>query len=94
MLLWIVKERVTDFYKIGKSVKNLFLFELNTCRSGGDNRDRTGNLQLAKLALSQLSYVPDSLERSSFCPVPVVAHFVRSFGAGHSPLTKISVAVP
>ena len=25
---------------------------------GGDNRDRTGNLQLAKLALSQLSYVP------------------------------------
>ena len=28
--------------------------------AGGDNRDRTGNLQLAKLALSQLSYVPDS----------------------------------
>ena len=26
--------------------------------SGGDNRDRTGNLQLAKLALSQLSYIP------------------------------------
>lgn len=27
-------------------------------QNGGDNRDRTGNLQLAKLALSQLSYAP------------------------------------
>jgi hypothetical protein len=26
---------------------------------GGDNRDRTGNLRLAKPALSQLSYIPD-----------------------------------
>ena len=29
--------------------------------SGGDNRDRTGNLRLARAALSQLSYIP-------FCP--------------------------
>ena len=57
MLLWIVKERVTDFYKIGKIVKNLFL-KSNACKSGGDNRDRTGNPQLAKLVLSQLSYIP------------------------------------
>ena len=27
---------------------------------GGDNRDRTGNPQLAKLVLSQLSYIPRS----------------------------------
>ena len=26
--------------------------------SGGDNRDRTGDLSLAKAALSQLSYIP------------------------------------
>jgi hypothetical protein len=26
---------------------------------GGDSRDRTGNLRLAKPALSQLSYIPD-----------------------------------
>jgi hypothetical protein len=26
---------------------------------GGDNRDRTGHLRLAKPALSQLSYIPD-----------------------------------
>ena len=26
---------------------------------GGDNRDRTGNLRLAKPALSQLSYIPE-----------------------------------
>ncbi len=26
--------------------------------AGGDNRDRTGNPQLAKLVLSQLSYIP------------------------------------
>ena len=31
---------------------------------GGDNRDRTGNLRLAKPALSQLSYIPDSRLRS------------------------------
>ncbi len=27
--------------------------------SGGDNRDRTGDLRLAKPALSQLSYIPE-----------------------------------
>ena len=27
--------------------------------SGGDSRDRTGNLRLAKPALSQLSYIPE-----------------------------------
>ena len=27
-------------------------------RTGGDNRDRTGDLLLAKQALSQLSYIP------------------------------------
>ena len=33
--------------------KNKVLFQLN-----GDDRDRTGDLLLAKQALSQLSYVP------------------------------------
>jgi hypothetical protein len=28
---------------------------------GGDSRDRTGNLRLAKPALSQLSYIPETL---------------------------------
>ena len=43
---------------------------LNTCalivhylyffaKAGGDDRDRTGGLKLAKLALSQLSYIPE-----------------------------------
>ena len=36
----------------------LFIYQNLLALSGGDNRDRTGNLQLAKLALSQLSYVP------------------------------------
>ena len=27
--------------------------------TGGDDRDRTDNLRLAKAALSQLSYIPD-----------------------------------
>ena len=31
-------------------------FDLN----GGDSRDRTGDLLLARQALSQLSYIPDS----------------------------------
>ena len=32
--------------------------------NGGDSRDRTGNLLLARQALSQLSYIP---KLSSFC---------------------------
>ena len=42
------------FIKLGKNCMLKILIAL----SGGDNRDRTGNLQLAKLALSQLSYIP------------------------------------
>jgi hypothetical protein len=34
-------------------------YELITINSNGDDRDRTGNLRLAKPALSQLSYVPE-----------------------------------
>ena len=29
------------------------------CRPGGDDRDRTDDLRLAKPALSQLSYIPE-----------------------------------
>ena len=29
--------------------------------SGGDNRDRTGDLSLAKAALSHLSYIPKNI---------------------------------
>jgi hypothetical protein len=29
-----------------------------TAKSGGDDRDRTDDLRLAKAALSQLSYIP------------------------------------
>ena len=36
---------------------------------GGDNRDRTGNLRLAKPALSQLSYIPESSFRQSLVRV-------------------------
>ena len=39
--------------------KVLFLCELACCRNGGARRDRTDDLKLAKLALSQLSYGPD-----------------------------------
>jgi hypothetical protein len=35
-------------------------------RAGGDNRDRTGNLRLAKPALSQLSYIPKLASSRSF----------------------------
>ena len=32
-----------------------------TTQNGGDGRDRTDDIQLAKLALSQLSYIPKNL---------------------------------
>ena len=57
--LCVVKERVIPPRAMrtplaGRNCILKFLIAL----SGGDNRDRTGNLQLAKLALSQLSYIP------------------------------------
>ena len=57
-LLCVVKELVSGFINRGNRL-NLYYNEF--ILSGGDNRDRTGNLQLAKLALSQLSYVPVSV---------------------------------
>ena len=47
LTLQVVKERFWLF-----SPASSFLL-------GGDNRDRTGNLRLAKPALSQLSYIPE-----------------------------------
>ena len=37
----------------------LSLLEADTSKFGGDGRDRTDDIQLAKLALSQLSYIPE-----------------------------------
>ncbi len=53
--------------------------------NGGDNRDRTGNLRLAKPALSQLSYIPEGvsgtdLRRDHFDTSPDgPAHLRRRF---------------
>ena len=53
--LCVVKERVALFIKeLNRLIKSAGF-------TGGDNRDRTGNPQLAKLVLSQLSYIPKSL---------------------------------
>ena len=43
---------------ISNSVSAVMILIKNTIQSGGDNRDRTGNLLRAKQALSQLSYIP------------------------------------
>ena len=64
--LCVVKERVVRFIN-GRKLVYINLF----CLSGGDNRDRTGNLQLAKLALSQLSYIPGNLVVA--CPEQTVS---------------------
>ena len=40
---------------------NQFLIANSTSFTGGDNRDRTGNLRLAGAALSQLSYIPTGI---------------------------------
>ena len=53
------KNELPIFIKSEKLLK-IYFAESNTCKSGGDNRDRTGNPQLAKLVLSQLSYIPNS----------------------------------
>ena len=51
------------------------------CQAGGASRDRTGDLKLAKLALSQLSYGPDPLsEQRGGINLP--AHHEQSGGPG------------
>ncbi len=39
-------------------VQSLYIKKKDISVFGGDNRDRTGNLRLARAALSQLSYIP------------------------------------
>ncbi len=48
--------------------------------AGGDNRDRTGNLRLAKPALSQLSYIP----------VRTYRHSVVGLGRFELPTSRLS----
>ena len=53
-------------------------FCLHTWKNGGASRDRTDDLKLAKLALSQLSYGPHELSRSA-------ARFMRAdVGSAHA----------
>ena len=63
------------FFQIFKEQPNETYFEAESCfrlevssetKSGGANRDRTGDLLLAKQALSQLSYGPGSA-RGGIC---------------------------
>jgi hypothetical protein len=39
-----------------------FVFDFQGAKDGGADRDRTDDIQLAKLALSQLSYSPGNSE--------------------------------
>ena len=52
---------VDDHRTACRADKGLFSIQITSplIRYGGDRRDRTDDLKLAKLALSQLSYVPD-----------------------------------
>ena len=48
----VVKEPIAATLRLESGAKSVMF------ATGGDNRDRTGNLRLAKPALSQLSYIP------------------------------------
>ena len=50
----LLRERIGMFLKLIVSAE----LTLRSVGFGGANRDRTGDLKLAKLALSQLSYGP------------------------------------
>ncbi len=50
---------------------------------GGDNRDRTGNLRLAKPALSQLSYIPKTV-------IPLLLLSVVGLGRFELPTSRLS----
>ena len=62
-----IKTRVLDSraeqsaeFKMRRLDQNREPSRSSTARNGGDNRDRTGDLLLAKQALSQLSYIPST----------------------------------
>jgi hypothetical protein len=60
----VVKDLVVaTFHREGGSARS------RDTRTGGDNRDRTGNLRLAKPALSQLSYIPKPVTACRSCSV-------------------------
>ena len=49
-------------YELSKNVSGFLMPEKFRLLIGGDNRARTGNLRRARAALSQLSYIPKSLD--------------------------------
>ena len=49
-------------YELSKNVSGFLVPEKFRLLIGGDNRARTGNLRRARAALSQLSYIPKSLD--------------------------------
>ena len=65
---------------------------------GGDSRDRTGDLLLARQALSQLSYIPDSLRKvvgpSGLEPPTLRLSVVRSSQLSYGPIQHSRVPVP
>ena len=62
--------------------------------SGGASRDRTGDLKLAKLALSQLSYGPDPdrLRHRSLLPTHTTQEDVVGLGRFELPTSRLSSA--
>ena len=66
--LRVVKRVEASFFSLSRFASKPLLRRLfcpqRRAKASGDDRDRTGNLRLAKPALSQLSYVPGRVE----CP--------------------------
>ena len=60
-------------------------------KDGGDRRDRTDDLKLAKLALSQLSYVPDHDRRGSSI-ISMGRALVVGLGRFELPTSRLSSA--
>lgn len=55
-------------------------FSKKSLRLNGDDRDRTGNLRLAKPALSQLSYVPGPSRQMPKSQIPIPIRWNLKFG--------------
>ena len=77
---------------------HLFSKAFQLLLSGGDSRDRTGDLLLARQALSQLSYIPDSLRKvvgpSGLEPPTLRLSVVRSSQLSYGPIQHSRVPVP
>ena len=72
-----LRPKLFDFPSSDEALRRLGIIHVGHANDGGANRDRTDDLKLAKLALSQLSYGPGTMGQVACRGVARTTHFSR-----------------